>query len=212
MGYAEKNLAPGETILYRTRYHWVFYRFSIIVLILAAALAAASLYSRSEQAWNEIGRPLMWLAGGFVVIALIAYVMLRIRSGLDEFVVTTRRVIRKAGVFAREIQQAPIEKVQNITVEQGVLARILGYGTVIVETASENGMMVFPSVAGPDEMRNYIWRQAPPRPDTAAAAVESVEAVTGAQARLEELETLKQQGLVSPEEYATKRQQILSNL
>ena len=36
MGYADKNLAPGETILYRARYHWIIYRFTIVLLVLAA--------------------------------------------------------------------------------------------------------------------------------------------------------------------------------
>ena len=208
MAYAEKNLAPAEKILYRARYHWVFYRFSIIVLFLAAALAVAALYSRGAQAWDEVGRPLTWIAAGFAVIALVAYVGFRIRANLDEFVVTNRRVIRKVGIFAREIQQAPIEKIQDITVEQGVLGRMLGYGTVTVETASEKGMLIFPAITGPDSFRNAVWGQPPARPDAAVPAGTA----PAAQARLEELETLKQRGLVSPEEYAAKRQQILSNL
>jgi membrane protein YdbS with pleckstrin-like domain len=209
MGYAEKNLAPGETILYRARYHWIFYRFSIVVLILAAVLEAASLYSRNEQAWSEVGRPLAWIAAGFAVIALVAFLGLRFRANLDEFVVTNRRVIRKVGFLAREVQQAPIEKIQDITVEQGVFGRMLGYGTVIVETASEKGMLVFPSIAAPDNFRNRVWGQPPARPDAPSAA-EPAGAAT--HRRLEELESLKTRGLVSPEEYAAKRQQILSNL
>jgi membrane protein YdbS with pleckstrin-like domain len=211
MGYADKNLAPGETILYRARYHWVFYRFSIVVLILAAALGVAAYYSKSAQAWEEVGRPLLWLTAGFVAIALIAYLALRFRANLDEFVVTNRRVIRKVGVFAREIQQAPLEKVQDITVEQGAFGRMLGYGTVIVETASEKGMLVFPSIASPDGFRNHVWGQAPPE-DRVPSAVQAPSAPVSAQARLEELESLKQRGLVNQEEYAAKRQEILSHL
>jgi membrane protein YdbS with pleckstrin-like domain len=207
MGYSEKNLAPNERILFRARYHWVFYRFPIIVLILALALAIAAYTARSQQAWNEVGRPLVWIAAAFAAIALASFAMLRFRANLDEFVVTNRRVIRKVGLLSREIQQAPIEKVQDITVEQGMLGRMLGYGTVIVETASEKGMLVFPSVAQPDGFRNHIWGQPPPRPD-----VPETPAAPAAQAKLEELENLKQRGLISPEEYAAKRQQILSNL
>ena len=206
MGYAEKNLASGETVLYRARYHWVFYRFSVIVMVLAAILAVFALRTRGEQAWNEVGWWLMLVAAAFAAIALASFAMLRFRANLDEFVVTNRRVIRKVGVFAREIQQAPIEKIQDITIEQGVFGRMLGYGTVIVETASEKGMIVFPAVAGPEGFRNHIWGQ-PPRADAPAPA-----AAPATQARLEELESLKQRGLLSPEEYSAKRQEILSHL
>jgi membrane protein YdbS with pleckstrin-like domain len=211
MGYADKNLAPGETILYRARYHWIIYRFTIVLLILGAALGAAALYARKSQAGDEVGRPVAILAAAFVVVALIAYLVRRFRSSLDEFVVTNRRVIRKVGFYAREIQQAPLEKIQDITVEQGVLARMLGYGTVIVETASEKGMLVFPSIASPDSLRNHVWGQAPPE-DRARAAIPAPSVPVSAQARLEELESLKQRGLVSQEEYASKRQEILSHL
>jgi hypothetical protein len=81
------------------------------------------------------------------------------------------------------------------------MGRMLGYGTVIVETASERGMLVFPSVAQPDGFRNHIWGQPPSKPD-----VPETPTPPAAQARLEELENLRQRGLVSPEEYAAKRQ------
>lgn len=211
MGYADKNLAPGETILYRARYHWIIYRFTIIVLVLAVVLSLFALRAKKEQAGDEVGMPLLWLAAGFVVIALVAFLGRRIRASVDEFVVTSRRVIRKVGLFSREVQQAPLEKIQDITVEQGAFARMLGYGTVIVETASERGMLIFPSIASPDSLRNHVWGQAPPEDKTRPAAPQPPLPVP-ARARLEELESLKQRGLVSPEEYAAKRQEILSHL
>jgi membrane protein YdbS with pleckstrin-like domain len=213
MGYAEKNLAPGESILYRARYHWVLYRFTIIVLVLAAALGVGALYARRAQAGDEVGRPLAYIAVVFVVLALLAFLVRRFRASQDEFVVTNRRVIRKVGFYAREIQQAPLEKVQDITVEQGVFGRMLGYGTVIVETASEKGMLVFPKIASPEGFRNAVWGQAPPVPSVSGAG--TVPAAAGGvatKARLEELEKLKQQGLINDEEYAAKRKEILSHL
>ena len=220
MAYAEKNLAPGETILYRARYHWVFYGFSIVVLVLAAALGLASLRATQQQAGDEIGRPLAWIAAAFVVIALIAFLARRFRANLDEFVVTNRRVIRKVGLVAREIQHAPLEKIQDVTIEQGILGRMLGYGTVVVETASEKGMLVFPAIASPERMRTHIWGQAPAAvaaPAAAAAAATGASALPAPEAantqkRLEELQSLKQRGLVDDEEYATKRKEILSHL
>ena len=211
MGYAEKNLAPGETILYRARYHWVFYRFSIIVFILAAGLGFAALRARNAQAGDEVGQPLAWIAAAFVVIGLVAFVARRIRANMDEFVVTNRRVIRKVGLISREVQHAPLEKIQDITIEQGILGRMLGYGTVIVETASEKGMLVFPAIASPESLRTHVWGQGPVS-GQAPVAVPASPAPPTPRERLEELEHLKQKGLVNAEEYARKRQEILSHL
>ena len=211
MGYAEKNLAPGETILYRAHYHWVFYRFAIIVLVLAVLLGLAALRAKNAQAGEEVGRPLAYVALAFVVIGLVGFVARRIRAGVDEFVVTNRRVIRRVGLAAREVQHAPLEKIQDVTVEQGLFARMLGYGTVIVETASEKGMLVFPAIASPESFRTHVWGQAPASGQP-GAAVPTPAAAPTPRARLEELESLKQRGLVSQEEYAAKRQEILSHL
>ncbi len=211
MGYTEKNLAEGETILYRARYHWVYYSFVVIVLVLAAALGFAALHARNNQAGDEVGRPLAWLAAAFVLIGLVGFLARRIRVSRDEFVVTNRRVIRRVGLFAREVQNAPLEKIQDITVEQGIFGRMLGYGTVIVETASENGMLIFPKIASPEGLRTNVWRQAPSAGQTRSEVPATPEPPT-LEARLEELESLKQRGLLSAEEYAAKRQEILSHL
>jgi uncharacterized membrane protein YdbT with pleckstrin-like domain len=156
----------------------------------------------------------MWVAAGFAVIALIAFVARRIRANMDEFVVTSRRVIRKVGLIAREIQHAPLEKIQDVTIEQGILGRMLGYGTVIVETASEKGMLVFPAIASPESMRTHIWGQTPAAMPavvaTAAAPTHATPAAT--EKRLEDLEGLRKRGLVNDEEYAAKRKEILSHL
>lgn len=213
MGYAERNLAAGETILYRAHYHWIIYRFAIVVLVLAGALGAAALYARRAQAGEEVGRPLGLLAAAFVVIALLSFLWRRFRSSLDEFVVTNRRVIRRVGLWAREIQQAPLEKIQDITIEQGNVGRMLGYGTVILETASEKGMLTFPYLTAPESFRNHVWGQAPAEASAGASgSVPPGAAFSSARARLEELENLRQRGLVSQEEYAAKRQEILQNL
>jgi len=40
MGYAEKNLAPGESIALRCRYHWVIYRAAMTLIFFAVLLGA----------------------------------------------------------------------------------------------------------------------------------------------------------------------------
>ena len=209
MGYAEKNLVPGETITMRARYHWTIYRVPLLLLILAILLGAASLYSGHVSAESGVARPVGVLAAVFLGIAVLALLLRWIRAEADEFVVTNRRVIRKVGIVAREIEQAPLEKIQDITVDQGYIARMLDYGTVTLETASERGSLTFPRISRPESFRNALWGQAPVALATPAAGPGGRPV---ARERLAELESLKQQGLVSDQEYATKRREILSGL
>jgi membrane protein YdbS with pleckstrin-like domain len=210
MGYAEKNLAPGETILHRARYHWIFYRVPLLLFLLAVLLGIASFYATQKAPGEGVARPVGFLALGFAALAAVLFLARRIRASADEFVVTNRRVMRKTGLVAREIEQVPVEKIQDVTVEQGVLGRLLGYGTVLVETASERmGMLAFPDIARPEAFRNALWGRAA---DSGAATAAPAPAARSPKERLAELENLRQQGLVSQEEYAAKRTEILSHL
>ena len=211
MGYADQNLAPGEMVVFRARYHWVIYRTGLLLAVLAILLGAAALYARQTSPASGVARPVSLIALAFLAMALLVLALRWLRTAPDEFVVTSRRVMRRVGLVSREIEQAPLEKIQDITVQQGGLARLLGYGTVVLETASERGTLIFPEIARPEAFRNAVWGQAPGAGGRPAAS--SVAAASPAAGdRLRELENLRQQGLVSDEEYAAKRREILSHV
>jgi Bacterial PH domain len=165
-----------------------------------------------------------YLALGFAILAGLILLGRWFRASRDEFVVTDRRVIRGVGLISRAHEQAPIDKIQDITVNQSGLGRIFDYGDVILETASERGTLEFPSIASPEAFRTAIWGR--PRTAPAAGAV-STPAMAGmpaapavpagpapgaASARMEELEGLRRRGMVTEAEYAEKRREILSHL
>jgi membrane protein YdbS with pleckstrin-like domain len=214
MSYAEKNLAPGETIVYRARYHWIFYRTTLALLLVAAVFGLWWWIAGERLKSGPTSSIFGTIALALAVVAGLHFLARRIRAAADEFVVTTRRVIRKTGLVAREAEHAPIEKIQDITIDQGVTARLLGYGTATLETASESGRIVFPDIAAPERFRSAIWGQTPGTavaPPLPAPGVVSPAAPTAAQ-RLAELEELRTRGLLSTEEYARKRQEILNSL
>lgn len=215
MGYAEKNLVAGESVLYRARYHWVVYRTSLLLFLLGVLVGAASLYARRTSPGSGVALPVGLLAVVFLFLGLVLWIARRIRVGADEFVVTSRRVIRRVGLVSREIEQAPLEKIQDITVQQGAIGRMLDFGTVVLETASERGTLLFPGIAHPEAFRNAVWGHLPAGgsgPAVAPRAVTASSSSVPARQRLAELENLKQQGLVSDDEYAVKRKEILSTL
>src|ERR1700737_122503 len=135
MGYAEKNLVPGEAIVLRARYHWIIYRAALLLIFFSVLLGAGSLYASRTSPGSGVAHPVGILALAFLVLGGLGLLFRWLRAEADEFVVTNRRVIRKVGIFAREIEQAPLEKIQDITVDQGMMGRMLGWGTVTIETA-----------------------------------------------------------------------------
>jgi membrane protein YdbS with pleckstrin-like domain len=207
MSYAEKNLAPGEAIVYRARYHWIYYRTTLVLLLVAAVFGLWWWIAGNKLEDGTTSGVFGNLGLLFLVIAVVHFLIRRFRATADEYVVTNRRVIRKYGLVAREVEQALLDRIQDITLQQGITARLLGYGTVVLETASETGRLTFPDIAEPEEFRKAVWGQ-----QTGATVSPAPPAAPSTAARLAELEDLRTRGLLSPEEYARKREEILSSL
>lgn len=50
----------------------------------------------------------------------------------SEFAVTNKRVIIKTGFISRRTIELNLSKIESVQVEQGILGRILGYGTIVL--------------------------------------------------------------------------------
>lgn len=67
---------------------------------------------------------------------LLLYAYLKIRS--TEMGITSNRIIRKSGVIMRDTSEIRLAKVESVSVKQGFLGRIFGYGDVIISGSGGN--------------------------------------------------------------------------
>lgn len=72
-----------------------------------------------------------------------------------EYALTTKRVVSKEGVISRNTEEMRLAKAETIEVKQGILGRILGYGTVIV-TGTGSSYVAFKTVADPLKVKRHI--------------------------------------------------------
>ena len=78
-----------------------------------------------------------------------------IRRATTELVVTDRRVILKRGIFSRQTIEMNRAKVESVDVDQTVMGRIMGYGTVIVR-GTGGGLEPIRNIAHPLAFRSHI--------------------------------------------------------
>lgn len=81
-----------------------------------------------------------------------------IRSVTTELAVTNKRVIIKTGWISRRTLEMNLGKIENIGVDQGILGRILGYGTIIV-IGTGGTREPFPNIADPLGFRKAVQAQ-----------------------------------------------------
>jgi uncharacterized membrane protein YdbT with pleckstrin-like domain len=140
MSYVERNLLPNEVINYRARLHWIIYFFPTCLFIAAILVVLVG----------------GWIASGVLAaIALILCVPPWIRSASSEFAITNKRVLIKVGLIRRHSLELLLSKVEGIGVDQGVLGRILGYGTITVSGVGGT-KEAFRMISNPLEFRRQV--------------------------------------------------------
>src|ERR1700688_4333617 len=128
MKYVEQVLQPGETVTYATSLHWLVYLRAILLLTLAIlCLIAAAAVAEPVAAFV-----LKVIAAVLGLLGLVSGLDAVIRRSTTELAVTDRRVIYKTGIFQRHSMEMNLSKVETVGVNQSILGRLLGYGTVIV--------------------------------------------------------------------------------
>jgi uncharacterized membrane protein YdbT with pleckstrin-like domain len=152
MRYVRRVLQPGETIVYSTKLHWRVYIHAILLLIAGIILAAAAIATSDNQ---NLSLALRIAAGIFALLALSAALRAFIRRATTELAVTDHRVIYKSGLLSRHTIEMNRDKVESVDVDQSLLGRILGYGTVIVR-GTGGSLEPMRNIGDPLTFRTYI--------------------------------------------------------
>jgi len=150
MSYVHRVLQPGENILYSTTLHWGSYLPALLFALISAGLAIASM-----NVGLDYQIPVRVAAVGAGGVAIISWIPAVIRRRSTEYVVTDRRVILKRGILGRHTIEMNRSKVESVDVDQTLLGRILGYGTVVVR-GTGGGLEPVRNIANPLAFRSRI--------------------------------------------------------
>jgi hypothetical protein len=151
MGYAERVLQPGETIAYRARLHWIIYFGGLVLIVVAIALAIAAVVLKTPSIQISL------LVGAMIALFLGLFQMIRawIVAVNTEIIVTTRRVIYKTGFISRNTVEMNLDKVESVLVQQGILGRMLDFGTVIIRGVGA-GLEPVDNIGAPLELHRHV--------------------------------------------------------
>jgi membrane protein YdbS with pleckstrin-like domain len=97
--------------------------------------------------------PILAVLGVPLVVAPALWQYARVSR--TAFVVTNAVVATRHGVLGRTVRTVSLERIQNTTVEQDPIGRVVGYGTVTVEAAS-GSELAFWNVEEPARIRDWL--------------------------------------------------------
>jgi uncharacterized membrane protein YdbT with pleckstrin-like domain len=199
MSFARNQLLPGEDLIILTRQHPLVLFKPILLNLLVLALFTA-LYVYTQQLW------LLALYG-----ILLCYLLWKILSWRrKEYILTNHRVVLQEGVLSVSSFDASLDKINNVYHSQSFMGRMMNYGSVGLETASEAGTTVFEFLSKPVRFKNSIVRQRELyRVDSASAG--GFRPVSIPQL-LEELATLRDRNIITESEFQEKKRSLLQKI
>ncbi|WP_278599513.1 PH domain-containing protein [Bacteroides nordii] len=145
MSYIQNNLQAGEEIKYKADIHWYIFVYPAILLLLGA------FFSSAQTGFIYYIGLLLLLLGLF---QLIRRVLLKMGA---EYVVTNKKVILKSGILSRDALELILSKCEGLRINQSVMGRILGFGSIVVTTGGATNQFNF--IANPMKFRNEINAQ-----------------------------------------------------
>ncbi len=233
MGYTEDQLATNETIVYRTKQHWmapILGTITGVIIVIVGILLFGFQLTMPTDGFMGLLRTLAFWASLILVVVGVVWVGYHyVEWWVEDYAVTNQKVLKVAGLMSKRTSGAALEKINDVVMEQGPLGRALGYGTLKVATASDLTDLTFQTMRAPADFRRamldqkMIFEQADSRhiADAVRAAAVSVAAAPAAPAapaepttedKLRSLAKMRDDGLISPEDYEAKKTALLETM
>jgi hypothetical protein len=167
-----------------------------------------------------------WIGIVIAIVPLAELVRIFLDWWNERYLITNRRVMEIEGTINKNIRDSALEKVNDVELNQSVAGRLLGYGTVQIITGSDIGVNIFRRISRPLRFKRAMLNAkegfygappdgvdampAPSQPaeETRAGDGEAVDIPD----LLVELDELRQKGILSEEEFQTKKKELLGRL
>ncbi len=212
MPYPVDQLHSSEEIVLGLRPHWWFLSRQALALVISILLGLGSLAID-----NSVVRI---IAGVLIVASVIWFVARYIVWNTTNFVVTTDRLISRSGVLRREGVEIPLERINTVFFAQSIFERMIGSGDLRIESAGEMGTSSFSDIRRPLDVQNEIYIQMESNEnrkfDRVAQGMQANAAAAAAPVsiaeQIQQLDALRNQGLLTDEEFQQKKTDLLRRM
>jgi uncharacterized membrane protein YdbT with pleckstrin-like domain len=201
MSFPSKLLRPGEEVILDVRPHgWAL----VPPALLAVALLAAAV------ACEVVGVPTWaaWLLVAALAVSLVWLLVRYLRWITTSFVLTTDRLVHRTGVLSRNSREIPLDHLSDISYRQGLLARVVGIGDLLLESAGRDSVETFTCLPHPASIQREIHQQLEVGRDRRPGQAGG----TSIAAQIDELADLARRGVLTQAEFETKKAQLLDRL
>jgi uncharacterized membrane protein YdbT with pleckstrin-like domain len=145
------DYGENEQVIYEGRPSWrSILAFYIVGIIGVAVVAAIGVFAAGAGLGAGIG------VAALLILLLVGW----LKRVSTRYSITDRRLRIQRGILSRNVEEARIERLQNVSIRQSFLERILQVGTIDFDTASnqQGDQFQFRGIADPQEVVRLVDR------------------------------------------------------
>ena len=166
----DRSLAAGEQPVAVLHPHWkTLVRPVVLTFVVVAVVLVAEVLIPAGK-WAAAGR----LAVGVIAVLLVMWCLLipLLVWRTTVYELTTSRLRLRDGVLTRRGRDIPLTRITDVSFRKGLLDRVLGCGTLVVESAGEHGELTLKEIPRVEQVFSLLFqlvedeqrRQAQPDP------------------------------------------------
>jgi uncharacterized membrane protein YdbT with pleckstrin-like domain len=207
VAFPRKLLNDGEEVALDLRPHWWYMAQPTAALVGSILLGVIALQT-DVSAIKVICALLLLFCLGWFGIRYTKWTT-------TNFVVTSDRVIHRYGVVAKHGIEIPLERINTVFFNQSIFERLLGAGDLGIESAGERGAETFEDVRKPAIVQNEIYRQMEANSNRMYGGrhqAPTQQSGLSIPEQIEKLDELRKRGVISEQEFAAKKADLLNRM
>jgi uncharacterized membrane protein YdbT with pleckstrin-like domain len=155
VAFPENILTEDEHVAMHLHPHWREMLRPVLVLLLGIAAVVVGFRLLPD---TDTGQITLYVIGAVaLVLVLVLTVWPWISWRTRHYVFTNERVILQYGIFRRERRDIPLHRVNDHTMNQTLVDRMFGCGTLVIESAGERGQTTLRDVPKVQRVQSLLY-------------------------------------------------------
>jgi uncharacterized membrane protein YdbT with pleckstrin-like domain len=206
VAFDSSNLHRDEKVVLDLHPHWIMLVKGVVILVITIVIGIWVLTWDLDGTTEQIVKA----AAGLAIIASLLYMLQRWIAWVStNFVVTTDRCIYREGIVSKRGVEIPLERINTVFFNQSVVDRVIGAGTLTIESAGENGVQTFEDVRDPIGVQQVLYQEMEDNENRKFDRVRAPAQQMSVADEIAKLAQLHDQGHLSDAEFAAQKSRLL---
>ncbi|QUV99836.1 PH domain-containing protein [Chloracidobacterium sp. MS 40/45] len=152
------STSPPVPVVFRQTFLFVGLWYGLAVVLTLVLVVLGGILE--AIIWTRLAPAIPFLTVGLCLVPFGVALWKHAHQWAETYTLTPDKIEISTGIFSKTVRNIPLSKVQDVTVEQTLLQRLLGLGHVIVDSAGATGNITMRHIHQPRLVADQILQRA----------------------------------------------------